>query len=125
MNGAQALVWLSGRVPRPARDDVHVTGVRVLDTLAWIAFRRDQGEIDRRAANGLGAVPGWDLLDTLMDLPAGLPVPLAALTRPARRRVIRAPAGVARVAAGQVTRDLVPAAFPLLAVVSAGDWRTG
>lgn len=67
----------------------------------------------------------WDLLDTLMDLPAGLPVPAAGLSQPARRRVCRAPAGVARVSGGQVTRDLVPAVTPLLAIVTTRDWASG
>ena len=85
MSSAAALVQLSGTGPRPARDDVQVTQAMVLGTSAWIAFRYDRSEAARRAACGLGPVLAWDLLDTLMDLPAGLPVPAAALTRPARQ----------------------------------------
>jgi hypothetical protein len=125
MSSAAGLVQLSGTWPRPARDDVQVTRARVLGTRAWIAFRYDRPEACRRAAGGLGAVLGWELLDTLMDLPAGLPVPAAALTLPARRRVTRAPAGVAHVSDGHITRDLVPAVMPLLAIVTAGDWADG
>ncbi len=125
MSSAAALVRLSGSGASPARDDVHVTRALVLGTSAWIAFRYDGCEAGRRAAYGLGPVLGWDLLDTLMDLPAGLPVPAAGLTRPARRRVGRAPAGVVRVSGGQVTRDLVPAVTPLLAVITARDWTSG
>jgi hypothetical protein len=125
MSSASALVRLSGTGPRPARDDVQVTRAQVLDTSAWIAFHYDRSEAGRRAACGLGPVLGWDLLDTLMDLPAGLPVPAGALTRPARRRVSRAPAGVARICGGQVIRDLVPAVTPLLAIITARGWADG
>jgi len=125
MSSAAALVELSGTGPRPAREDVQVTQALVLDTIVWIAFRYDQSEARRRAAYGLGPVLAWDLLDTIMDLPAGLPVPAAALARPARRRVFRAPPGVVRISDGQVIRDLVPAVTPLLAIITARDWAGG
>ena len=125
MSPAASLVQLGGRSPRPAQDDVQVARVRALGTWAWIAYRADRREAQRREAFTLGAVLGWDLLDTLMDLPAGLPVPLAALDRPSRRRVADAAPGVARVAGGQVIRDLVPAVTPLLAVVMTTQWRSG
>src|SRR5260221_9698735 len=105
MTSAAALVQLSGSGPRPARDDVQVTQVRVLGTRAWIAFRYDRLEARRREACGLGAVLAWDLLDTLMDLPAGLPVLAATLSRPARRRATGAAPGVAPVSGGPITRD--------------------
>lgn len=122
MSATAALVQLSGQAPRPASNDVQVARARVLDTSAWIVFRCDRHEVSRRERHGLGAVVAWDLLDTLMDLPAGLPVPIAALTRPARRRVCAAAPGVAHLASGQITRDLVPAVTPLLAIVMAGGW---
>ena len=120
-----ALVELSGTGPRPARDDVHITRAQILDTSAWIAFRYVRPEAARRVACGLGPVLAWDLLDTLMDLPAGLPVPATALTRPAHRRVCQAPAGVVQISGGQVIRDLVPAVTPLLAIVAARYWPSG
>jgi hypothetical protein len=94
----------------------------VLGTSAWIAYRHDQGEAGRRERHGLGPVLAWDLLDTLLDLPAGLPVPVSALSAPARRRVAAAGPGVASIGAGTVTRVLVPAVTPLLAIVVAGQW---
>lgn len=125
MSAASSLVELSGPAPLPAREDIQVTRARVLETSAWIAYRPDRHEASRRRSLSIGAVLDWDLLDTLMDLPAGLPVPLSALTPPERRRVASAKAGVAQVAGGQVTRDLVPALTPLLAVVVAADWDAG
>lgn len=125
MSSAAALVELSGAAPRAVGDDVQVTRARALGTRAWIAFRLDRQESRRRQAFGLGAVLSWELLDTLMELPAGLPVPVTALSWPARRRVARAAPGVARIAGGEVTRDLVPPVAPLLAIVTAGDWLEG
>jgi hypothetical protein len=125
VSSAAALAVLARSGPRPASEDAEVTRTRVLGTYAWVAFRYDRAEATRRAALGLGPVLAWDLLDTLMELPAGLPVPAAALSPQARRRVSRAPAGVVRVVGGEVTRDLVPAVTPLLAVVTAREWGSG
>ena len=125
MSSAAALVELSGTGPRPARDDVQVTRALVLEPEPG---SRSVTTGPRRAGGPRAAwapVLAWDLLDTLMDLPAGLPVPAAALTRPARRRVAGAPTGVVRVSGGQVTRDLVPAVTPLLAIITARDWAGG
>jgi hypothetical protein len=122
---AAGLVQLSGSEPRSASDGVQVARARVIGTSAWIAFRGDHPEMARRSTCGLGEVLAWDLLDTLMELPAGLPVPASVLSAPARRRVHAAPAGVVRVAGGQVIRDLVPPVTPLLAVVAARDWAGG
>jgi hypothetical protein len=125
VNPAASLVRLGGPRPFPAHEDVQVTRARVLGTWAWIAYRVDRREERRREAFALGAVLGWDLLDTLMDLPAGLPVPLSVLAGPTRRRLAGAAPGVARVADGQVIRDLVPVVTPLLAVVMTAEWNAG
>lgn len=125
MSTAAGLVQLSGKEPRSARDDIHVARALILGTSAWIAFRCNLPEMARRSACGLGEVLAWDLLDTLMELPAGLPVPATALSRPARRRVHAAPAGVLRVTGGQVIRDLVPPVTPLLAIITSRDWTGG
>lgn len=125
MSGVASLVRLGFPSPVPARDDVQVTRAQVLGTSAWVAYTPDRREARRRRALSLGAVVDWDLLDTLMELPEGMPVPLSALSSPARRRVARAAPGVARVTDGQVVRHLVPAVTPLLAVVTATDWEIG
>lgn len=125
MSAAAGLVQLSGNEPRSVHDGVQVTRALVFGTSAWIAFRCNRPEMTRRSACGLGEVLAWDLLDTLMELPADLPVPAAVLTRAARRRLQAAPAGVVRVAGGQVIRDLVPAVTPLLAVVTVRNWAGG
>jgi hypothetical protein len=125
MSSTAALVEFARAGPRSAREDVQVTKAHVLGTSAWIAFRLDRHEAARRARCGLGAVPAWNLLDTLMDLPAGLPVPAPMLSAATLRTICRAPLGVARVDDGELVRDLVPALTPLLAVISARDWGSG
>ena len=89
MNSASALVQFSRVRPQPVCWDVEVTWALVLGCRAWIVFRYDRPERSRRDSFGLGSVLAWDLLDTLMDLPAGLPVPATALTRTEQRRVAR------------------------------------
>ena len=125
MSTAAGLVQLSGSEPRSACDGIRVDKALVLGTHAWMAFRCNLPEMARRSACGLREVLAWDLLDTLMDLPAGLPVPATALSRPARRRVQAAPAGVLRVIDGQVIRELVPPVTPLLGVITSRDWTGG
>jgi hypothetical protein len=125
MSSASALVHLSECGLSSVGSEVQVTRALVLETSAWIAFRCDRSEVARRAFCGLGSVVAWDLLDTLMDLPAGLPVPAAELGQAARGLVYRAPPGVARLDDCQVIRDLVPALTPVLAMVTARDWAEG
>lgn len=125
MNSAATLMRLSGGIPRPATGDVSVVRARLLATRAWMIYRRDDREWRRRRAEGLGAVLAWDLLDTLMDLPAGMPVPLPALTGPAQRRLRKAPRGVVCFSGGAITRQIVPAVIPLLAVIRTRSWRDG
>jgi hypothetical protein len=125
MSSAATLVRFSEGTPQPAAEGISVTRVRVFGTWVWMTYRRDERELRRRHAHGLGAVLAWDLLDTLMDLPAQFPVPLAGLAEPARRRLCKAPAGVVCVSGRSVTRELVPPVMPLLAVVTAVDWREG
>lgn len=125
MSSAATLIRLSAGGPQPARDGVCVIRARILGTRAWMMYRADDREWARRQAEGLGAIMAMDLLDTLMDLPAGLPVPLSALTSPARRRLRQAPRGVVRISRGAVTRQIVPAVSPLLGVVRTRSWRDG
>jgi hypothetical protein len=125
MSSTSTLVRFSGATPRPAAEDISVTRVRVFDTSVWMTYRRDDAEWHRRSIHGVGGVLAWDLLDTLMDLPAGLPVPLSSLARGDRRLLRRAPHGVVAVSGGNITRRLVPAVTPLLAVVTSRTWRDG
>jgi hypothetical protein len=90
-----------------------------------MAYRRDDVEWDRRRRNGVGAVADLETLDVLMDLPAGMPVPVHSL-HPADHRLLRQlSGGVVRCQGGMVVRDLVPALQPLLAIVRAREWQRG
>ena len=125
MSAAPMPVCLSGATPRPATEEVAVTRMTVRGARVWMAYRPDQHEWRRRQACGLGPVMAWDLLDTLMDFPAGMTVPVSGLDGPVRRRLAAAPPGVVRFGAGGVTRTVVPAVTPLLAVITTRDWRAG
>ena len=108
MSPAPMPVCLSGPTPRPATEEVAVTRMMVRGTRAWMAYHPDQREWRRRQACGLGPVLAWDLLDTLMDFPAGIAVPVSGLDGPVRRRLAAAPPGVVRFGADMVTRTVVP-----------------
>jgi hypothetical protein len=125
MSPAPMPVCLSGPTPRPATEEVTVTRMTVRGTRVWMAYHPDQREWRRRRACGLGPVLAWDLLDTLMDFPAGMAVPVSGLDGPVRRRLAAAPPGVVRFDADMVTRTVVPPVMPLLAVVTTRDWRAG
>lgn len=125
MSSAATLMRLFGGRPQPATGDISITRARVLGTRAWMIYRGDDREWRRRSAEGLGAVLAWDLLDTLMDLSAGMPVPMSSLTGPAQRRLRKASPGVACISGSVITRQIVPAVTPLLAVIGTRSWRDG
>ncbi|GAA2255491.1 hypothetical protein GCM10010402_08480 [Actinomadura luteofluorescens] len=125
MESTSTLVRFSGATPRPAAEDISVTRLRLFNTPVWMTYRRDTDEWRRRRAYRLGAVLAWDLLDLLMELPVGCPVPLGALSRGDRRRLQRAPEGVVTITEGTVTRHAVAPVMPLLAVVACRDWHDG
>ncbi|MEV6427227.1 hypothetical protein [Nocardia sp. NPDC051463] len=99
--------------------------VRMLDVTAGVAYLPNVDEVARRAALGLGAVTQMDLLDALMGLPAGLPVPVGDLTDRERRIIRRAPAGVVDVSAGQCTRRVVAPVSAQFVVVASRSWKEG
>jgi len=119
------VVDFRGLTPHPVAADVAVARARLFDTSVWVTYRPDPHESCRRTACGLGAVRAWDLLDTLMDLPAELPIPLNTLSPAVRRRLLRAPRGVVSVSEGTVVRHLVPPLTPLLAAVTSRSWERG
>lgn len=118
-------VSFSGKTPQPVTAEVAVTRMTIRGTRVWMTYRPDKSEWRRRESCGLGPVLAWDLLDTLMDFPADMAVPVACLDGPVRRRLAAAPAGVVNFSVEGVTRAVVPAVMPLLAVITARDWRKG
>ncbi|ONM46284.1 hypothetical protein B0T44_18790 [Nocardia donostiensis] len=120
---AQAVVT-SRRVP-DALERSSTAVVRMLDATVGVAFLPDPAEIARRRTIGLGALPQMDLLDTLMGLPAGLPVSVHDLTERERRLFRRVPAGVIDVADGLYTRRAVPPVTAQFVVVATRTWKDG
>jgi hypothetical protein len=103
----------------------HQAVVRILGTRAILRFRLVPDEDDRRRRVHLGAIRSPEVLELLLGLPAGFPVPVPSLT-PAERSALRlAPPGVVALNAGWVTRQAV---YPLavdLAVIAPRGWRAG
>jgi len=118
-------VRFTGTTPYAVEEHANVSRVNVLGERVWMVYRRDEAEWRRRTNHGLGALTELDLLDVLMDLPAHMPVPLGSLAAHKRRTLARLPAGVIRHGAGTVTRLIIPAVSPLLAIVPAREWQSG
>jgi hypothetical protein len=81
--------------------------------------------VARRRACRVAALTEPDVLNALMGLPVGLAVARTGLTDTERALVDRAPVGVVERLGGQVIRRAVAPVSVHLAVVAAGDWRTG
>jgi hypothetical protein len=119
------LVGFTGSIPYALDEQVNVDRVRAFGTWVWMVYRRDAAEWRRRRRHGLGAVAQLDVLDVLMDLPAGMAVPLRSLQASERRLLRRTPVGAVLHRTGAVIRQLVPAVTPLLAIVPAREWQSG
>ncbi|MBM7772353.1 hypothetical protein JOD54_002557 [Actinokineospora baliensis] len=126
MNAYSALSHLEPTLlPAWARPGLTWVRARVFDTSAWFACQVDDHERGRRAAHGLSGLHDLNLIDTLMTLPAGLPVPMGSLDATTRAALRRMPPGVVDIGDGQVVRAAVPVLNPLLAIVRTDHWRTG
>jgi len=79
----------------------------------------DLVEHERRQEAGIGTIigNGFGGLDHLMSLPAGLPVPLDALTDRQREYVLQAPVAICTVTDSQVTRHAIRPCRVALATV--------
>jgi hypothetical protein len=125
VSGASTLVQFSGSTPRAAAKEVSVGRVRLFDARAWIAYRPDEHERLRRGRCGMAPILELDLLDALMDLPAGLPVRSQSLRAADRRLLRRVPPGALHWAGETVTRLVVPPLMPLMAMVRSAEWTEG
>jgi hypothetical protein len=106
-------------------DAAQVAAVRILGRPAVVIYRADAGEFGRRGDTGLGVITRVDLLDLLLGLPHGCPVPSGSLAMRERSLLRDLPPGSVDLEPGTVIRR---ATVPLkvdLAVVPAGDWRRG
>jgi hypothetical protein len=125
MSVAATLERIAAAMPEAAEDEIAVARVRLFGTRAWVAYRPDHDQRQLRRAHAVGPILGLDLLDTLMSLPAGLPVPLSALSQASRRRLRRLPEGTLTWTHSTVTRQVAPPLMPLLAMVQGTGWAKG
>jgi hypothetical protein len=93
----------------------------------WVFYRKDKDEWDRRNRVGAERLDRMDALETLLQLPVGMPVPGASLADSLCRAVDVLPMGAALVEDGQVTRQAVrPLVVDMVVVRSSGrNWRDG
>jgi hypothetical protein len=100
-------------------------GARVAGAAGDALVLPDPVEHERRTRAGLGGVTSLVLLDTLMNLPLGMPVPAADLDVLARAHLARVPGGVIELREAQITRVLTPPLTVVAVLVRARDWRRG
>jgi hypothetical protein len=102
------------------------TGSRVvLQGARTVLSYRFEAEAERRRQVGMGAITSPDVLQLLLGLPIGSPVPMAALTGPERSILRSAPRGALSVQDGSVVRLAEPPIEAGLAMAPARSWRRG
>jgi hypothetical protein len=92
---------------------------------AWLTVSVNNAERQRRERVELGALTRLDVLDGLLGLPLGLPVPLEALTPHERQLVSHLPDGVVEHRDGRVIRRAEPVVECFFAIVFAQTWSAG
>jgi len=99
--------------------------VRAFDTSAWLYYRPQRAEWQRRRASACSPVPALGVLDFLLELPAHLPVPVRALPPRDRAMLRTLPPGMVDLVDGAVVRRIGVPLVPLLAVIVATDLAGG
>ena len=99
--------------------------VKMMGVEALICYRLDAREHVRRQRAGTGSIRAADVLELLLGLPVGIPVPVASLTRREQAALVVAPPGSVVVRDGEATRQVVPPVTVDLALVAARSWRSG
>lgn len=101
------------------------TTMRIFQTEALIIYRLDESEHARRSVAASEQVPAAEVLELLLGLPIGMPVPVDSLTHRERAALRSAPDGFVDVEARQVIRQAVAPVAVDLALVGAKSWRRG
>lgn len=131
MTAAQHAMQHLDREPRPASCPGEVQhGARVAQVQAegvpgLVVYQLDAAEHERRVRAGLGAVPRLDLLDALMGLPLGEPVPATSLTAAEQYELRRLPPGYIGRAGHALVRLLAVPLRLQMALVEDSAWRRG
>lgn len=97
----------------------------IMGTEALICYQFHDSEHARRRRAGPGTISSADVLELLLSLPIGMPVPVASLTGRERAALKSAPRGAVSVCDGQVTRHAMAPVMVELALVVARTWRDG
>ena len=82
-------------------------------------------EAARRCQASAGSLCSADLLELLLGLPVGMPVPVTSLTRRESAALKLAPPGPVSVRDGEVVRHAIAPVRVELAVVAGSSWRHG
>ncbi len=127
MTGTAEMLAQAVRVPSNGLPpgEARAKFVSVMGTSALVRYRFEDQEVARRKASYLKAISSPDVLNLLLDLPLGLPVPVKSLTRWERLALRAAPTGAVSIANGEVTRQAVAPITVDLAIVPARSWRAG
>jgi hypothetical protein len=111
--------------PTVQSDRVRQTLMSIMGTKALLCYQFDDDEHERRRRAGAGAICSADVLELLLGLPIGMPVPVASLSRREGAALKLVPRGAVSERHGQVTRHAVAPVTVELAVVAAHTWRDG
>lgn len=122
---ADRLVDASGDVADLVAADANLMTVRMLGVSAVLAYRPDPVEWARRRGVGLGPLCSPDLLELLLSLPIGMPVPIKDLSPRELRQLAKVPAGAVVRSGTDVVRLAVSPMRVDLAIVPARGWISG
>lgn len=125
MSDAATMERFVAAMPGAAVDRIRVARVRLFGIRAWVAYRADDDQRQLRRTHAMAPILGLDLLNTLMGLPVGWPVPLRAVSRPDQRRLRRLPDGAVLWTPVAVIRRVAPPVMPLLTMVQSAEWARG
>lgn len=93
--------------------------------MAGVAYQVDSAESQRRRTGGHGAVTGLGIIDALLGLPTGIPVPGNAVSDRDRNLLRRAPSGALEIRGDQLVRHATVPLTVRFALVAARQWRDG
>lgn len=125
--GVQAQVLVRAASAALLGEGALAAALSVKGSDALVFYRRDEAEWQRRDAEDAGRLDRMEALETLLQLPVGLPVPFGSLPGPLRAAVDALPRGAAAFRDSEVTRKAVrPLAVDLVVVRSSpGSWKDG
>lgn len=111
--------------PTARGSEVNCAVMPVMGTEALICYRVDTAEAERRRRAGAETIASADVLELLLDLPLGVPVPVTSLSHREDAALSCVPAGAVCVRDGEVTRHAVAPVAVDLAVIAGRSWRHG